>query len=60
MHAKDALEDAITEIESAANFLRGACFDHRLHPEIAQALSYRAERLEQASEKLFPALNSEE
>lgn len=34
-------EELLEQLESAANFMRGMCFDPRLHHEIKEAISTR-------------------
>ena len=39
-------DDLIEKLESTANFMRGMCFDQRLHPEIKDAIKQRVDELD--------------
>ena len=44
-------EELIAKLESTANFLRGMCFDPRLHHEIRDAVRERASEIDEFIEK---------
>ncbi len=42
--------EALERLESTANFMRGMCFDPRLHPEIKLAISGRVSDIDEFTE----------
>lgn len=50
-------DDLIEKLESTANFMRGMCFDPRLHPEIKEAVRERASDIDDFIEKYMDKIN---
>ena len=47
----DIKNDALEMLESTANFMRGMCFDPRLHPDIKLAISERVSEIDDFTER---------
>lgn len=43
--------NALEILESTANFMRGMCFDPRLHPDIKKAISERVKEIDDFTEQ---------
>lgn len=50
-------EEILNKLESTANFMRGMCFDPRLHPEIKEAIRNRVSEIERFIEDVISADN---
>lgn len=40
-------EEILAKLQSTANFMRGMCFDPRLHPEIKEAILNRVAKIDE-------------
>lgn len=50
-------DDLIEKLESTANFLRGVCFDPKLHPEIKEAILSRVSDIDEFVESIVNGNN---
>lgn len=47
----DIKNDALEILESTANFMRGMCFDPRLHPDIKKAILERVREIDKFTDQ---------